>query len=680
VTLGVLLNPRSIAVIGASDDPGKIGGRPLMYLAKFGYRGRVLPVNPNRLEVQGLDCYPDVASLPEVPELAAVLVPGEAAVKAVEDLAAAGTKVAIVMASGFGEVGGDGAVLQERMRDAAQASGLRLIGPNSMGSVNFSTGTVLTFTTIHIEVEPRPGPIGIVSQSGSMAVEPYALLARQGLGVRQTHATGNDADVTAAEVAVIVASDPEIKLLILYVESIGDAGALAELGRISCERDLPVIVLKGGRTPAGKRAAQSHTGALTSEDRVVDAFFERYGLWRARDLEELTRVARLHLRGWRPRGTRIAVMSNSGASCVQAADAATDWGLSFAELGADTTSALAEALPSFATLTNPVDLTAALIGSVGVFDKVASPLAADPSVDALHLALPIAGEGYEINVFAETLAAAAVDKPVVVSCPMPDHVSQPFRDAGLPVFLTETEAIGALGSLLGQHALLAGAKARVAGYRPLVVNSTAAAGTVLDEASSMAFLAAAGLPMVEHRLCQSASEAVDTFLSMGALPVAVKGCSADVTHKSELGIVRLNVTTEDDVRSAFEEVRAANGAIVARMVQGRRELLLGLHQDPRFGPVVLVGDGGRYVEALPDVRVLFPPFSAADVIAALGQLRIAPVLCGTRGEPAVDVASVAAAAVRLGAIANQVMSVDLNPLVASEGGCVAADAVVIVPS
>jgi acetate---CoA ligase (ADP-forming) len=680
VSLDVLLNPRSIAVIGASDDPGKIGGRPLMYLARFGYRGRVLPVNPNRPEVQGLECYPDVASLPEVPELAAVVVPGEAAVKAVEDLGAAGTEVAIVMASGFGEVGGDGAVLQERLRQAAQASGLRLIGPNAMGSVNFSTGTVLTFTTIHLEVEPRPGPIGIVSQSGSMAVEPYALLARQGLGVRQTHATGNDADVTAAEVAAIVARDPEIQLVILYVESVGDGAALAELGRISCERDLPVIVLKGGRTAAGKRAAQSHTGALASEDRVVDTFFERYGIWRARDLEEVTRVAGLHLRGWRPKGTRIAVMSNSGASCVQAADAATDWGLSFAELTTETTAALADALPSFATLTNPVDLTAALIGSVGLFDKVASPLAADPSVDALHLALPIAGQGYEIGVFADTLAAVAVDKPVVVSSPMPDHVSQPFRDAGLPVFLTETEAIGALGSLLGHQARLAGAKARFAGSRPFEARWTPVGGTVLHEAASMAFLAAAGLPMVEHRLCQSAHEAVDAFRSMGAVPVAVKGCSADVTHKSELGIVRLNLTTEEDVRIAFDEVRGANGAIVARMVRGRRELLLGLHHHRGFGPVVLVGDGGRYVEALPDVRVLVPPFTVADVIAAVGQLRIAPVLRGTRGEPAVDIASVATAAVRLGAIADQVVSVDVNPLIVNEDGCVAADAVVIVPA
>ena len=245
MSLHALLDPASIAVIGASENPDKIGGRPLMYLAKFGYRGRVLPVNPNRAEVQGLACFPDVASLPEVPELAAVVVPGEAAVRAVEDLAAAGTQVAVVMASGFGEVGGEGAVLQARMRDAARASGMRLVGPNAMGSVNFATGTVLTFTTMYLEVDSPPGPIAIVSQSGSMAVEPYALLARQGLGVRQTHATGNDADVTAAEIAAMVATDEEVELLLLYLESVRDAGALAELGRVAQARDLPVIALKG---------------------------------------------------------------------------------------------------------------------------------------------------------------------------------------------------------------------------------------------------------------------------------------------------------------------------------------------------------------------------------------------------------------------------------------------------
>jgi len=678
VSLAALLDPVSIAVIGASDDPGKIGGRPLAYLSRFGYRGRVLPVNPNRAEVQGLRCYPDVASLPEVPEVAAVLVPGAAAARAVEELGAAGTEVAIVMASGFGEVGGEGAAMQEQMRRAAAATGMRLVGPNAMGSANLTTGTVLTFSTMYLEIDVTPGPVAIVSQSGSMAVEPCALLARQAIGVAQMHATGNDADVTAAEVAALVAADERVELLLVYVESIGDGAALAELGRVGRARELPVVALKGGRTAAGQRAAHSHTGALATEDRLADAFFEEHGIWRARDLDEVSRVAGLHLRRWRTHGTRIAVVSNSGASCVQSADAATEWGLSFAPLSRTTTDALAEALPSFATLTNPVDLTAALIGSEGVFARVAGRLAADPSVDALHLALPIAGEGYEIDSFAASLADAAKDKPVVVSCPMPDRVSQPFRDAGLPVFLTETEAISALGSLLGQHARLARARARLGSDVRAWSTRPRGSGRMLDEAASLAFLAAHGVPVVAHRLCHTADEAAAAFDAFGHEPVAVKGCSDAVTHKSELGLVRLNVTTEPDVRAAFDAVRSDNGAIVARMAAGRRELLLGAHHDPTFGPVVLVGDGGTYVETIDDVAVLFPPVTVDAVVDALDGLRIAPVMRGVRGEARVDLAAVASAAVALGDVVDEVVSIDVNPLFVGTDGCVAADAVVVV--
>ena len=369
---------------------------------------------------------------------------------------------------------------------------------------------------------------------------------------------------------------------------------------------------------------------------------------------------------------------------MQSADAATDWDLSFAELAPTTTAALAEALPSFATLTNPVDLTAALIGSVGVFSRVVRPLAADPSVDALHLALPIAGQGYELDVFADELAAIAVEQPVVVSCPMPDRVSSPFRDAGLPLFLTETEAIGALGSLLGQQARLAATRQRQPGFVPPVP----VRGQMLDEAASMAWLASAGVPVVAHRLCSSAPEAVDAWHALGEGPVVLKGCSAEVSHKSELGIVRLGLRSEDDVRRAYADVAGrlaaadlpSSGVIVARMASGRRELLLGAHRDPVFGPVVLIGDGGTYVEASPDVRVLFPPFSVADAMNALRRLRVAPILEGIRGEPPADLASVARAAAALGERVDDIASVDVNPLfIGVEGeGCVAADAVVLI--
>jgi acyl-CoA synthetase (NDP forming) len=687
VSLDAVLDPASVAVIGASDDPDKVGGRPLVHLARNGFAGRILPVNPTRTQVQGHVCFPDIASLPEVPEVALVIVPGESAVRAVEELAAAGTQVAVVIASGFSEVGPEGLLRERHMKAAAAAAGMRIIGPNSMGVCNFATGTVLTFTTAFIEVPPVDGPVAIVSQSGSMAVEPYMLLASEGIGIRQVHATGNDSDVSVGEMAVLAASDPSVDLLLLYLESVKDVDSLAELGRVALERDLPVIALKAGRTPAGEAAAASHTGALAGEDRVVDAFLERHGIWRARDLGDLVRATALHLRPKRPKGNSVVIISNSGASCVQSADAAELWGLGVAPLAAETRAALDSVLPGFATSTNPVDLTAALIGNSRLFADVLPPLAADPAVHAIHLALPIAGQGYDVEAFAVDLAVVAEDIPVVVSCPMPERITAPFTAKGLPLFRTEVDAIAALGSYAGawQRRLDARARGPMAVLVPRIGPTR-----MLDEAASMAFVATAGLPVVEHRLCRDVGEAVAAFHELGGARVVLKGCTAAASHKSELGIVRLELGSESEVADAYDQVMdalqkvdpAAPGVIVATMVRGRRELLLGARQDSVFGPVVVVGDGGTYVEAMPDVQLLLPPFTADEVRAALDALRIAPLLHGLRGESPMDLDSVARAAVRVGDLVADpdtgVVSVELNPLLVGDDGqgCRALDAVV----
>jgi acyl-CoA synthetase (NDP forming) len=688
MSLESVLDPRCIAVVGASDDPDKIGGRPFVHLARNGYAGPILAVNPNRTEVQGLPSFPDVASLPEVPDVAIVAVPGEAAIRAVADLAAAGTEVAVVMASGFGEVGEAGRVLEGRLRQAALDGGMRIVGPNSMGVCNFATGAVLTFTTALLEVPPVPGPVAVVSQSGSMAAEPYLLLAHEGIGVRQVHASGNDADVSVFELAALAARDPGVELLLLYFESMKDVRALEQLGEITRERQLPVIALKSGRTTAGQAAARSHTGALATEDRVVDAVLERHGIWRARDLDDLMRATSLHLRGWRPRGTRLGVISNSGASCVQIADATESWALELAALRPETTAALDAILPAYATTTNPVDLTASVIGKPHLFAEVIARLSEDPSVDALQVALPIAGQGYDLVALAADLGAVAARTPVVVSCPMPEALTEPFTAARLPLFRTETEAVAALGSFLGQRQRLAAAIARPPA--PYVATKVGP-GRMLDEVESMAVLAGAGVPVVAHRLCASPEEAVEAFRALGGGPVVVKGCTALVAHKSDLGLVRLGLDSEGAVFEAATDVAAAlrrvdptaRGILVARMAHGAREVLVGAHQDPAVGPIVLVGDGGVHAELMPDVQMLLPPFDEDDVLVALSRLRAAPVLAGARGQ-GVDLAAVARTAVAVGRLivdpAAGVVALDINPLIVAVpgAGCVAADAVVFV--
>ncbi len=685
--LDVALNPKSIAVIGASENPNKIGGRPLLYLSRFGYQGKVYPINPKRTEVQGLATSPSLLDLPEAPEMAIIAVPGAAAVEALDACGKSGVKLALMMSSGFGETEGeDGVARQKDMVARARARGMRVVGPNSQGLANFGTGAIASFSTMFIEAEPKDGPVGIVSQSGAMSVVPYGLLRGRGIGVRHAHATGNDCDVTVCELAMAVAEDPGVQLLLLYLESIPDPAHLAEAARIARKRGVPVIALKSGRTAAGQAAARSHTGALANEDTVVDAFLEEHGIWRAKDTSDLVMAAEVHLKGWKPEGRRLVAISNSGATCVLAADAATARGLSLEPLAQETREALGAILPSFAATRNPVDITAALLTNSRLFSEILPVIAKDKAADAFFVGVPVAGAGYDVDAFARDTAAfaEATGKPVVVAAPQPS-VAARFKAHGAPVFTGEAEAIQALSQLIGHHELIARAERRKAGP---VANVPARAGEtiLLNEAESLDFLQSSGIPVVPHRLCRTPKEALAALAELKG-PVAVKGCSRDVAHKSELGLVHLGLTTPEEVENAFAACRQAiekanasfDGVIVSRMVRGRREMLLGAHRDTVFGPVVVVGEGGKYVEALPDVALLLPPFDQRDVREALSRLRIAPVLAGTRGESPVTLDTYCDAAVAVGALMradDRIVSLDINPFMVGEGADVALDAVV----
>ena len=291
-SLKPFLAPRSIAILGASENPNKIGGRPLAYLRRFGFKGPVWAINPTRAEVQGYTCVPSLDDLPEVPDVVVVAVPGDHAVAAVEACAKKGVKGLICMSSGFGETSDPvGKAKEARMVAAARAAGMRMVGPNTQGLANFGNGAVTSFSTMWMECEPVDGPIAMVSQSGAMSAVPIGLLFEQGLGVRYSLATGNDADVNVLEMATAAASDPEIKLLLLYLESIPRPELLEALAATAHARGVYVVALKSGRTEAGQRAALSHTGALANEDRVVDAALERVGIWRARNIGELVSAA-----------------------------------------------------------------------------------------------------------------------------------------------------------------------------------------------------------------------------------------------------------------------------------------------------------------------------------------------------------------------------------------------------
>lgn len=458
--LRIALNPQSVAVIGASDNPDKVGGRPVDYLRRFGFAGRVYPINPARQELQGLPCYASIAALPEVPQVVVVAVGGEAGIAAVDEAGAAGCRVAVVMASGYGETGSaEGRALEQRLVAAARRHGMRLIGPNTQGLANFATGTIASFSTMFKESAPAPmhdpGHVAVLSQSGALSVVPYGYLRRRGIGVRQSHATGNDADVTVAELAAAVAEDEGVRLLLLYLEGLPDPQHLAAMAATARSRGVAVLALKSGRTPAGQRAALSHTGSQPVDDRAADAFFAAHGIWRVDTINQLVDSAALYLKGWRPRGRRVAVISNSGAFCVLGADAAVRAGLQLATFHEDTLASLRAALPSFATITNPVDITGALLSDSSLYGKTLRAVGRDDGIDAYVIGFPVAGAGYDLAGFADITAALAetTGKPVLVAATQPS-VAEPFAARSLPTFGTETEAIQALAQWIDHHALV----------------------------------------------------------------------------------------------------------------------------------------------------------------------------------------------------------------------------------
>jgi len=682
--LHAALAPDSVAIIGASDNPHKVGGRPILYMRRYGYRGRLYPINPARAEVQGHKAYASLDALPEAPELVIVAVAGEEALRAVEACAARGVKVAVVMASGFGELGEAGRAVQQAMLSAARGAGMRLIGPNCQGLANFATGVVANFSTIFNEMQGKDGPVAIVSQSGATSQAIYALARQKGLGVRHVHATGNEADVTIADLAREVVRDEGVGLLLLYMEAIHDPQALAEVAEAARARDLPIVAVKAGRTASGQKAASSHTGALASEDRVVEAFLEKHAIWRVPDPHGLVTAAELYLAGRRPAGKRLVFISNSGASCVMAADLAEERGIALAPFSEAARAKLAKALPGFATVSNPIDVTGALLGNSHIFGAVLPILGEDRNSELVLLALPVAGTGYDVPGFARDLAGFAerYGHAVAVAAPQAE-VRTEFSKAGVATFSRERDAMQALQQVAEHSALMKRGRRELA-EAPAPVVPERAAG-FMNEAQSLALLAAAGLPVVEHRLCRDEAEARAAFGALGP-KVVVKACSSSMPHKTELGLVRLGLRSVDEVAQAFREFRprvpAADGVLVARHEAGRRELALGARLDPSFGAVVMVGDGGVYLEALKDFQLLLPPFTEEEVLEALARLRIAPLLSGLRGQPALDIGAYARMAVRLGDAMlgwqGRIASIDVNPVMLYEQGqgALAVDALV----
>jgi acyl-CoA synthetase (NDP forming) len=688
-SLDPLIRPRSIAVIGASDDPTRIGGRPIAYMKQQGFAGGLWPVNPKRHEVQGLPAFPDVASLPEVPDVGLVAVPGEAAIEAIEALGARGCRAAIVFTAGYAEVDEAGAAAQARMVAAARRHGLRLLGPNCLGLFNAAIGFYPIFSSSFEGGWPIPGRVGIASQSGAYGTHVFAIARNRGIGTPICVTTGNEGEVTLADVIGWMAESEELDVICAYAEGIRDGDRLLAALDAARSRRKPIVMMKVGRSALGAEAARSHTASIAGDDAVADAVFAEFGVVRARTTEEMLDIAYAATKRIYPSGNTLGVITVSGGAGVLISDAAEAVGLAMPPMPEAAQAALRAIIP-FCAPRNPVDCTAQAFNLPSAMGDFARSMARDGGyASCLAFFSQVGGSKTIAPRMREQLGAVLREHPgrlwalSVIAAP---ELVREYEGDGFLVFEDPTRAVTAL------HAMgrFGEAFAATPGAEPPGPRVTLPA-TTPSEAEAKRLLAAAGIPAVPERACATEAEAMAAAREFG-FPVVLKILSPDILHKSEIGGVILGVASEAALSEGFATLleRAAHhapearieGVLVARQIAGAVEMAMGILRDPAFGPVAMIGIGGIFVELLRDVAFRRCPFGIAQAEAMIRSLRGFPLLDGARGRPKADVASLARALSALSAFAvaagERLEAVDVNPmLVLPEGqGCFAADAVI----
>ena len=665
----------SIAVIGATERAGALGRLPLDYLQRYGYAGTIYPVNPKGGTVLGIEAYASLRDVPGHVELALVMVPAAAVRDAVSDCAAVGVDVCIVMSSGFGEAGPEGEIAQRDLVDIARAAGMRLVGPNCIGSVGGPHHVLATFSPVFSSPStPLPeGRLGLVSQSGALGFGTLSLGLERGVPIGVAVTTGNEADVTATDVAVALAHDDSIDALLMYVESLTDIAALR-----TAAGQVPIALLKAGRSTAGATAAASHTGALAAPDAVVDSALATAGVARVRDIDALLDAGALLATGRRMAGTAVAVVTTSGGSGILAADAIEREGLELASLEAATIACLESIVPAYGNATNPVDVTAAVMAEPGLFEDCLHHVSRDPNVGAIVACFAVL-VGDDVARIARALGAvrAATDLPVVAvrtgSAALAPDGARLLAQAGVPVYPTPERAIAALAAL---HATSLPTRDHAGPRYPEIPVPEGGA----TEKDLKVLLDGNGLPIPESVLVSTAADArvaVDTVGGRAVFKAVVPG----LLHKSDAGGVVLDVR-EEDAEDVFTRLAALGGAVlVERFVPGGTEVIVGVAPSP-LGSVLTVGVGGVLTEVVADAAVRLLPVETSDIEAMIDETVLGRLLAGVRGASPGDRTGLVEAVAR---VADGVRSwptgfeLDLNPVTVTPDGCWILDAMYVPP-
>ncbi len=682
-SLRAVFAPQSIAVIGAGRDPASVGGALFRNLLKWASSGAIYPVHPTARSIAGVRAYADVKELPEVPELAFVVVPAYAVVDTARQCATVGVRALCVISAGFAEIGAAGSALQSELLDVCRRSGMRLVGPNCMGIVNTSPESRMLGT--FAPVEPPRGNVAMSSQSGALGLALMAQAGQLGLGISSFVSVGNKADVSGNDLLQYWESDEATGVILLYLESFGNPHRFARIAR-RVSRAKPIVAVKSGRTPAGARAASSHTAALANSDRAADALFAQTGIIRVETLSDFFSVARLLASQPIPRGHRLGILTNAGGPAILAVDAAEARGLDVSELAKSTQDRLREVVVGAASVANPVDMVASACPDS--YRACLEILCDDPDLDTLLIIYipPLLTPSSEVaKAISEVLGARQDLEKTVVAVFLDPHsplVSIPTAGTSVPVYAFPEGAVAALSSAVRYGVWRSSppgnrveipidheAISEVLGRHPQ--------GGWLPQTDVSRLLRAVGVETLAATLVRSADEALVAARSIDS-PVAMKVAQPEVLHKSDVGGVILNIDPPN-AGAAFEQLAdrlsehgmTLEAASISPMVKAGVEVLAGITLDPVFGPLVAFGTGGYLVEFVDDVVFRIVPLTDRDAREMIQSTRAERLLKGYRGSPPADVAAIEKLLLQLGALveaAPRIVEVDLNPVVVHPRG------------
>ncbi|HPH98158.1 MAG TPA: acetate--CoA ligase family protein [Anaerolineaceae bacterium] len=675
--------PRGVALLGTSASPNKLSHGILKNLVEGPYKGGVYPVNPRYTEILGIPCYPNVASVPDPVDLAVLALPAPAIPETLEACGKRGIKAVVIISGGFKEIGPEGETIEKNLVNIARQYGMRLVGPNCVGTLDLYTGSNTTF----IKGLPSVGHIGFVSQSGAVCGAVVDVFQDQGIGFSNFASLGNEADVTETDMIEFLADDPNTKVIACYVEAIRDGERFMKVAR-EVSKTKPIVMVKAGRTEAGAKAVSSHTGSMAGSNSAYEAAFQQSGVLMVNTAEELFNVSMALVYQPLPQGNRTVIITNSGGPAALASDSLSQNGMKLCDLSPETRAALREKLVPSAQISNPVDMLGG--AEPHEYEAAVRLCLADENVDTVLAILTPQALVNPAEVARAIGRGSEGSKKPVVACFMGGvsigEASKLFHEIKIPMYVFPEEAGAVMGAMMryaetrkfGQEAFVEPANISKAAAEKALHQH--AALKTLGEAHTRSVLAAYGLPLVAGDVAHTPEEAVKIAEKVG-LPVVLKIVSPDILHKSDLGAIKLNLATSQAVMDGYNELMAQikasqpnariEGILVETMAPKGHEVIVGMRRVPGFGPLVMFGMGGIFVELFGDVAFGLYPMSRENALRMVLKTKAGKLLSGLRGQKPADIDAVVDCILRIGQIAHdfpEIDEIEINPLFVYEKG------------